>query len=205
MIAKVIKEVIKANWPILVVFMVTMLMMKLFYWRNHRERTYLYKEILSGLAMIYLFLLFQLLTQVELNHNAGYNLIPFTEILRYKIGSEMFIYNVIGNILIFIPFGLIAANYLKPRTIFPVFIISTIVSTTVEFVQRYIGRSFDVDDIILNVIGAIIGYLIYIALTAVKKHLPKVFQSITLYNIICFILIVVFILYLLSVLGVLVF
>ena len=46
-----------------------------------------------------------------------------------------------------------------------------------EFVQLNIGRSFDVDDIILNVLGGIIGYLLYIGLTAIHNHLPKVLQK----------------------------
>lgn len=202
MILRVIREVIKSNWPILVIFLVTLCSIKFFYIQTHREKTYLYKEILSGFALIYLFLLFQLLTQVELNHGGGYNLVPFTEIMRYKFGSKLFIYNVIGNIVVFIPFGLIIAEYVKPKNIFPVFIISLIVSTTVEFVQLHIGRSFDVDDIMLNIVGAIIGYLLYVGISAIQKHLPKFFQSPWIYNVICVILLAIFVVYLLSILGV---
>ena len=78
-----------------------------------------------------------------------------------------------------------------------------VVSTTVEFVQLNIGRSFDVDDIILNVLGGIIGYLLYIGLTAIHNHLPKVLQKEGIINIFCFIILIIMVLYVLKVMGVL--
>ena len=38
---------------------------------------------------------------------------------------------------------------------------SLIASTTIEYIQLVIGRVFDVDDIILNLGGALIGYIVY--------------------------------------------
>lgn len=203
MIWNTIKGVITDNWPILTIFLVTMITMRYFYLRNNRERVCFYKEFLSVVGIIYIFLLFQLLTKVELNQGGGYNLIPFTEILRYEFGSKLFIYNVLGNIGIFIPFGLIVAEYIKPKTIFPPLLISLIVSSTVEFVQLNIGRSFDVDDILLNIIGCIGGYLLYVGLTAIKNHLPKIFQRDGIYNLICVIILIAIILYVLKMMGVL--
>lgn len=54
---------------------------------------------------------------------------------------------------------------------------SILVSLTIEVVQKYIGRSFDVDDIILNVVGGILGFLVYIGLDAIRKKLPSIFQK----------------------------
>ena len=71
-----------------------------------------------------------------------------------------------------------------------------------EFVQLNIGRSFDVDDILLNVLGGLLGYLLYIGCSAIYKHLPGVLKNDGLYNIICLIIIVIMVLYLLSVMGV---
>ena len=134
------------------------------------------------LSICYIFLLFQLLTKVEMNSNSGYNIIPFEEIFRYEVGSRLFIYNVFGNIMAFVLFGLIISCYIKPKTVFPPFVISLLVSITVEFVQLNIGRSFDVDDVILNVVGGIIGFLLYIGFSAIRKHLPKVFQKDGIYK-----------------------
>ena len=203
MIMGIIKDVLKDNWPILVIFLVTIITIRIFYLRNHREKLHFYKEILTIGSIIYIFLLFQLLTKAELNHNSGYNLIPFTEIMRYEFGSKLFIMNVLGNIILFIPFGLIVAEYIKPKTILPPLFTALIVSVTVEFVQLNIGRSFDIDDIILNIVGSIIGYLLYVGLNAISRRLPSIFHSDTLYNIVCIVLIVFFILYILKYLGIL--
>ena len=48
---------------------------------------------------------------------------------------------------------------MKTRKPFAMFIISLITSCTIEFTQLKIGRTFDVDDIILNTIGTILGRL----------------------------------------------
>ena len=102
----------------------------------------------------------------------------------------------------FVLFGLIVSSYIKPKTVVPPIIISLLVSATVEFVQLNIGRSFDVDDIILNVVGGLIGFLLYIGLSAIKDHLPRIFQRDGIYNLICFIIILVIIFYILNVTGV---
>lgn len=203
MFLNTIKNVLNSNWPVLVIFIVTMVSMRFFYLRTHREKVYFYKEFFGILSIVYIFLLFQLLTKVELNTNSGYNLVPFTEIFRYKFGSSLFMYNVVGNILAFVIFGLIVSSYIKPKTCLAPFLTSLVVSTTVEFVQLNIGRSFDVDDIILNVLGGIIGYLLYIGLTAIHNHLPKVLQKEGIINIFCFIILIIMVLYVLKVMGVL--
>ena len=203
MFLNTIKNVLNSNWPVLVIFIVTMVSMRFFYLRTHREKVCFYKEFFGILSIVYIFLLFQLLTKVELNTNSGYNLVPFTEIFRYKFGSSLFMYNVVGNILAFVIFGLIVSSYIKPKTCLAPFLTSLVVSTTVEFVQLNIGRSFDVDDIILNVLGGIIGYLLYIGLTAIHNHLPKVLQKEVIINIFCFIILIIMVLYVLKVMGVL--
>ena len=203
MFLNTIKNVLNSNWPVLVIFIVTMVSMRFFYLRAHREKVYFYKEFFGILSIVYIFLLFQLLTKVELNTNSGYNLVPFTEIFRYKFGSSLFMYNVVGNILAFVIFGLIVSSYIKPKTCLAPCLTSLVVSTTVEFVQLNIGRSFDVDDIILNVLGGIIGYLLYIGLTAIHNHLPKVLQKEGIINIFCFIILIIMVLYVLKVMGVL--
>ena len=203
MIMEIIKDVLKDNWPVLVIFLVTIIIIRIFYLRNHREKLHFYKEILTICSIIYIFLLFQLLTKAELNHNSGYNLIPFTEIMRYEFGSKLFVLNVLGNIILFIPFGLMVAEYIKPKTIVPPLVTALIVSTTVEFVQLNIGRSFDIDDIILNIIGSILGYLLYVGFKAIGRRLPSLFHSDTLYTIIITTLLIIFVLYILKYLGVL--
>lgn len=53
--------------------------------------------------------------------------------------------------------------------IYPLFL-SFIASLAIELTQLSIGRVFDVDDVILNVIGAVVGYYLYKLFTKIKKE-----------------------------------
>ena len=66
--------------------------------------------------------------------------------------------NLVGNIAMFIPFGLFWGRKRLGN-----FVIWAIVFTAViEVIQLFtLKGSFDIDDILLNVFGAIIGYILY--------------------------------------------
>ena len=53
------------------------------------------------------------------------------------------------------------------------FIIAIITSVVIEFTQLKIGRTFDVDDIILNLIGAFLGYIVYLFIDLLERKLPN--------------------------------
>ncbi len=197
-----LKETIYGIWPMLTIFLVVIISMRITTIKVNHEKFVFYREFLNLIFVIYALLLFQLLTNAELNTTSGFNLVPFTEILRYKIGTQGFYWNVIGNILIFVPFGYFVSGYVKASKVSHILWISCITSATVEFVQYFIGRSFDVDDILLNVVGAIIGFLIYIGFTAIKKHLPRFFRSDTFYNILCVLLCIIALVYYLRIMGI---
>ena len=201
-IMTILTESIDNMWPMLTIFLVVIAVVRVAAIKNHNEKLVFYKEFSNLLFIIYILLLYELLTRAELNTVRGYNLVPFSEMFRYEIGSTSFYLNVVGNIVIFIPFGYLISTYIKPKRILSILIVSVISSATVEFVQLCIGRSFDVDDIILNSLGAIIGFLIYIGLGAIKKHLPVIFKKDIIYNILCFIILIIMVLYLLSRMGV---
>ncbi len=202
MITNLIQKVFSNIWPMLVVFIVAISLIRFFYLQNHRERFCLHKELSYLVAIIYIWLLFEILTMTEFNSYSGYNLVPFSEIMRYEFGSKMFNYNVFGNILIFLPFGYLIGEYVDPKKIWPVLITTFVTSIVVEFVQLQIGRSFDIDDIILNVTGGVIGYLLYIGLSAINRHLPDFFKSDLFYNIIWIVLIILFGIYIFGYWGV---
>ena len=189
-------------WPMLTIFLVVLILIRLMYIHNSSEKFVFYKEFLNLLFIIYALLLYRLLTNTELNSSSGMNLVPFQEILRYPIGSPGFNKNVIGNILIFIPFGYFVSSYIKASKVSHILIVSVTTSLVVEFVQKYIGRSFDIDDVLLNVTGAIIGFLLFIGLTAIKKRLPKFMRSDLFYNIICLIIGVIAVIYYLKLSGI---
>lgn len=109
--------------------------------------------------IIYLIILIKIITA---NYPAlGNNFTLFREILRYQFLSPLFIRNVIGNVILFIPLGFYLAYFYKINKIYLILIISFIISLMIEVIQFHIGRAFDVDDILLNVIGGLIGYFLY--------------------------------------------
>ena len=70
---------------------------------------------------------------------------------------------VVLNIIFFMPFGfLFTMLYLKKdKKLLKVFVIALVFSTCIETTQFFVGRFMDVDDIIWNTSGAIIGSIIY--------------------------------------------
>jgi glycopeptide antibiotics resistance protein len=80
-------------------------------------------------------------------------------------GIENFRNNFFGNIIMFIPFG-IFLPWLYRNKFWKVVFIAGLSSASIEFIQylnMFAGyyRYVDVDDVILNTSGAIIGYWIY--------------------------------------------
>ncbi|WP_340005671.1 VanZ family protein [Paenibacillus sp. FSL K6-0276] len=96
------------------------------------------------------------------------NYIPFKEISqemeRLSLSDPFSSLNLVGNLLAFIPFGILVPMLFsqKVRLFQRVFILSLALSFCFEFTQLvlYIG-TFDVDDLILNTCGGIVGYCIY--------------------------------------------
>ena len=189
-------------WPSLVIIIVTLVSLRIAYLKRQKETWHFHKEFWTVIAIVYLLLLYQMVTRVDINVSSGINIIPFQEILRYDLDSELFIFNVLGNIALFIPFGFIAAAYVKPKKIWTNTIIALIVSSTIEFVQLNIGRSFDIDDIILNTLGCVIGFLIYVALRAIGRHLPGLLKKDWFNNLICIIITICILIYILNVMGI---
>lgn len=186
---------INNTWPMLTLFGIIMLSLKLTKVIINKDHFTFYKEFYNFLFIIYILLLYYLLLSTE-KAASGINLIPFKEMTRYNIGTELFFYNVVGNIVLFIPFGYFVSDYLKAKRIHHILIVSILISLTAETIQYKIGRAFDVDDIILNVIGAILGFMFYISIQAIKNHLPKFLQNNIFYNILAiFVLIIIILLF----------
>ena len=120
--------------------------------------------------------------------------------LRYDFGSELFFRNVIGNMIMFIPYGFFISYVLKNEKPIVAIILTFIVSLTIEITQSLIGRVFDIDDIILNVLGGSVGFVLYYFANRLK--FKGLLQKTIFYNIIIVLILVLIILYLSGVLYV---
>lgn len=108
-----------------------------------------------------------------------YNLVPFQEILRYwnyrdQLGMLSFA-NLVGNVAVFVPFGFFGAMAANNRNFLRTFLDGFLLSLVVEVFQliAMIG-SFDVDDLILNTAGAVLGYIFFVICNAVRRMYDKV-------------------------------
>lgn len=193
-------NMIVSNWPMILIFIVVLTTIRINYILEKGEKFVLYKEFFSLAFVVYILLLFGLVTNTDVQSISN-NFVPFREILRYEFGSKYFYWNVVGNILIFAPFGFFISLYLNSQKINRPLLITFITSLTIELVQMFIGRSFDVDDILLNCIGGICGFLLFIGLSAIKRHLPKFLQRDALYNVLTVILIILIVIYICNLWG----
>ena len=91
------------------------------------------------------------------------NLVPFRSMIRdWQHGGWPFVINFVGNIVAFVPMGLLPPFIFKrPTKLWEVLVFSLFVSLLIEGGQLYSGRRVpDVDDLILNALGGLLGYLL---------------------------------------------
>ncbi|NBC67958.1 VanZ family protein [Paenibacillus sacheonensis] len=92
-----------------------------------------------------------------------YNVMPLQTIKLYFVHADSFpfkywIVNIIGNVAVFAPFGL-SVPYLLRMRLFSFTMLFICVLFLLETFQLLLQRgSFDIDDILLNTIGAWLGF-----------------------------------------------
>lgn len=158
---KMLMEIFNEAWPFIVFFAELLITFKLMYFKNSGIKIDIFKEIMNFLFICYIIILFYIVTYPDVYNYQIFNLKLFQEILRYPIDSKLFIQNVIGNLLLFIPYSFYMSFYLKINKLYLIIILTFLFSLTIELIQIKIGRVFDIDDILLNVISGIIGYFIF--------------------------------------------
>ena len=169
--------VLHLSWPMLVISLVLIASIRITYLCKNKEEFVLHREILLLTFILYILCLFQIVTYQDITTLGGNNFIPFKEIFRYQFGHRLFLKNIIGNVLLFIPYGFFATLYVDIKKGRNAFFLVLLASFAIEFTQLGIGRVFDVDDIILNVLGGMIGFYIYRILDKIRDKLPRIFKS----------------------------
>lgn len=94
-------------------------------------------------------------------------LTPFQEIRRaIRVDHSWLWFMLAGNIAMFMPIGFFPGLLWRRWSWWKALLTGFGASFTIEFVQFFIGRSTDIDDVILNTTGAVLGYLAYRLLAA---------------------------------------
>lgn len=106
--------------------------------------------------------------EIFVPHN---NYIPFKSLINLLNSKNLLTIfrNVAGNVIMFMPLGVLAPILFKRvRSIKNIFMISLLCSLTIEFSQFIISyiltisyKVTDIDDIILNIIGGLLGFIVY--------------------------------------------
>jgi glycopeptide antibiotics resistance protein len=169
--------------------------------RKVRVITFLDLFVLIGFV-IYLYVLHHMVTYIPISYYITQkyignpyiqsnlvNLVPFKtiyETFTRPIFAMVTIIQIFGNALMLAPFSF-SLLYLKmTERIKTAIVLTFLLSLGIEVIQFLLsfinsaflygegsGRSTDVDDIILNTIGGVIGSLFYILLKTVKKNIYK--------------------------------
>lgn len=133
-----------------------------------------HKILLWIVMIVYLIALFYFLFFSEsMGRTIGtdryrYNLVLFKEIGRFfifwkNVGFGAAFLNIGGNVVAFLPFGCLLATLLNPKEKwYLIALFSFELSLCVELMQLISKLGcFDVDDLLLNTLGGMLGYFIY--------------------------------------------
>jgi glycopeptide antibiotics resistance protein len=161
---------------------------------NKRER--IETVFLYGVFICYILFLIKLLflsrvSLLELFNSQrtldkSINLIPFYSIKEYLFSNSATIKkfafgNVVGNIVIFIPLGTYLSLFKNNKRVITNLLFIFIASLFIEIIQGLLGiGASDIDDIILNCLGGLVGILGYKFLLFILRDEKKVRVAITI-------------------------
>lgn len=128
------------------------------------------------LALIYFMFFSDFYGRTQVSEEYHYNLQPFKEIIRFikyykTIGITRTLLNLAGNVIGFLPFGFFVPTlFRRARKWYIVLLFSMEFSIIIELLQliKKVG-SCDVDDVILNTLGGVLGYVCYCIIQFVRR------------------------------------
>lgn len=102
------------------------------------------------------------------------NFVPFAgipEMLAYTGSPTLALYNLAGNVVMFMPLGFLVPLLWRPFGAFwRTLVLGGSLSVGIEAAQLFTSRSTDVNDVMLNTLGAVLGWLLWRLMRAL---LPK--------------------------------
>lgn len=106
----------------------------------------------------------------------GLNFVPFFTISGYfsRGNAELFLINILGNLGVFAPLGFFPPLLWKRwRKWYKTTLLGMGISVLIECLQVFTLRSVDVDDVILNTLGALAGYLCFALLRFLVRMIDR--------------------------------
>lgn len=135
--------------------------------------------VLYVLALIYFLFFSEEYGRVAIEERQyRYNLVPFVEIRRFwvyrkQLGFFAVFTNLFGNVAGFLPFGfMLPVISERMRSGWMIILSGFGLSVTVEVIQLITKVGcFDVDDMILNTTGAVLGYLLFFICNHLRRKI----------------------------------
>ena len=170
---------------------------------NYKTRR-VFTVLLWGSVVVYLFvlanlLLFKYIPPTELFSPDRYvfrsvNFVPFAGIHGYLFGGavspNIAVGNVLGNIVLFMPLGLLLRLTRPGQKIRWTVLIVCLASIAVEVAQYALGvGAADIDDVILNTLGGLLGALVFSLLARWLKDPGKLHAFIAVVSVACAVLV----------------
>ncbi|OON99389.1 MAG: hypothetical protein ATN35_01535 [Epulopiscium sp. Nele67-Bin004] len=167
LIVQYVVHTLKVSIPLFVVYIVTRLIYIIF----RKVKIQFKTEVLLSVTVFYFLCLYVITvgrpswTFAVVMDVAYINIVPLVELLKLLEYGYItsFMYNVIGNIIWFVPIGiLLPMQSPKYRNIFVIAKCGFLTSFSIELLQFIFGTGIsDVDDLIINTCGAVVGYVVY--------------------------------------------
>lgn len=144
-----------------------------------------YRILGKIIFVLYIVFVFYFLLVSEVYGRTGevqgyhYNLVLFREIRRFwnyreQLGMFATASNLLGNILIFLPFGFFMPMASMRRSFCVTTIYSLLLSVIVETSQLLMQvGSFDVDDLLLNTVGGMLGFIAFAVCNVIRRNYAK--------------------------------
>ena len=107
-----IKNMLEGVWPMLFIVLTIIVSLRITYLILNKPKFELYQELFMLLFIVYILCLFYVVTFQDVNW-ATSNYIPFKEMFRYKFGTRLFFKNVLGNLIMFLPYGFFVSYFLR--------------------------------------------------------------------------------------------
>lgn len=133
--------------------------------------------VIYGVIVIYFVLFSDRLGRTDGYSTYRYNLVLFDEIRRFiqyrdYVSTGAFVLNMIGNLLVFYPLGFLIPIWREKKTgVIRILIYSFVFSLGIETLQLVTRVGvFDVDDLLLNTVGGLLGFIGYRIALSMYRH-----------------------------------
>lgn len=147
--------------------------------KNTNKRELFLRIVLILMGLLYLVVLAKFLffkDGLRMNSRALF-LRPFLMVREYRMGEKSFSFlliNYLGNIGLFVPFGILLPAIFKKLNYLWVLLIGLFTIITVESLQYFLSCGYtDIDDVILNTLGVIIGAGIFFLLFGGRRDFTR--------------------------------